>query len=134
MPTHEPEPQAPPSVIGFVPNFQPVAFPAQTVEYPADHRPAPLHRPVLIPEQAPPMHQGMNDATSAFFPSFLNQHGAHIPGLQQEEPEEVFIDDLELDAELMELEESNVSSYTNFVFSESFRCSYGFVRSQNEQV
>jgi len=107
MPTHEPEPKTPPSVIGFVPNFQPVALPAQTVEYPPDHRPAPLHRPVLIPEQAPPMHQGMHEATSVFFPSFLNQHGAHIPGLHQEETDEVVIDDLELDAELLELEESN---------------------------
>ena len=101
MPTQEPEPQVSPSMIGFIPSFQPVAFPTQSAEYPPDHRPAPLHRPVLIPEQTPPMHQGSPASTPAFIPSFLNQHGAHIPGLHQEEPEEALPTELVLDAELM---------------------------------
>jgi hypothetical protein len=102
MPTDDPEPQAQPSMIGFIPSFQPVAIPSQPVEYPPDHRPAPLQHRVLIPAQAPPMHQGAHEGAPSFFPSFINQNGAHVPGLNQEADEEEAIDALELDEEWLE--------------------------------
>ena len=102
MPTDEPEPQVQPSVFGFIPGFQPVALPPQGVEYPPDHRPAPLQHRVLIPTQAPPMHQGTQENTPTFFPSFVNQNGAHVPGLHQETPEEEIDDILELDEEWLD--------------------------------
>ena len=102
MPTHEPEPQPAPPMVGFIQSFQPVSLPAQPVDYPPDHRPAPLIHPVLVPEQAPPMHQGTYEHPQRFMPSFLNQHGAHIPGANREEVEEEEPEALELDVELFE--------------------------------
>ena len=102
MPTHEPEPQPAPPMVGFIQSFQPVSLPAQPVDYPPDHRPAPLIHPVLVPEQAPPMHQGTYEHPQRFMPSFYNQHGAHIPGANREEVEEEEPEALELDVELFE--------------------------------
>ncbi len=102
MPTHEPEPQPAPPMVGFIQSFQPVSLPAQPVDYPPDHRPAPLLHPVLLPEQTPPMHQGTNEHPPRFMPSFYNQHGAHIPGANLEEVEEEEPETLELDAELFD--------------------------------
>ena len=103
MPTHEPEPQPSPPMVGFIQSFQPVSFPSQHVEYPPDHRPAPILHPVLLPEQAPPMHQGGQENARPFIPSFLNQHGAHIPGMHQAEEEEDISEGLELDTEFLEV-------------------------------
>ena len=102
MPTHEPEPQPAPPMVGFIQSFQPVSLPAQPVDYPPDHRPAPLIHPVLVPEQAPPMHQGIHEHPQRFMPSFYNQHGAHIPGANRDEVEEEEPEALELDVELFE--------------------------------
>ena len=102
MPTHEPEPQPAPPMVGFIQSFQPVSLPAQPVNYPPDHRPAPLLHPVLLPEQTPPMHQGTHEPPQRFMPSFYNQHGAHIPGANHEDVVEEEPETLELDAELFE--------------------------------
>ena len=103
MPTDEPEPEVQSPMFGFIQGFQPVAFPTQPVEYPPDHRPAPLQHRVLIPTQAPPpMHQGTQGNRGPFFPSFVNQNGAHVPGLNQEASEEETDDVLELDEEWLD--------------------------------
>ena len=101
-PTHEPEPVATPSVLGFIPSFQPVLSAPQPTTYPPDHRPAPLQHPVLIPQPTPPMYQGMAHQTPAFLPSFVSQDGVHIPGFQTDTVEEEELDVLALDAELIE--------------------------------
>ncbi|MBH33888.1 MAG: hypothetical protein CMB74_00365 [Euryarchaeota archaeon] len=102
MPTHEPEPQPAPPMVGFIQSFQPVSLPAQPVDYPPDHRPAPLLHPVLVPEQTPPMHQGTHGQPQRFLPSWYNQHGAHIPGANREDVVEEEPEALELDAELFD--------------------------------
>ena len=102
-PTHEPEPVATPSVLGFIPSFQPVLSAPQPTTYPPDHRPAPLQHPVLIPQPTPPMYQGMvPQETPAFLPSFVSQDGVHIPGHQTNTVEDEELDVLALDAELIE--------------------------------
>lgn len=103
IPTLEPEPVAAPSVLGFIPSFQPVLSAPQHTSYPPDHRPAPLQHPVLIPQPTPPMYQGMvPQETPAFLPSFVSQDGVHIPGLQTDSVEEQELDVLALDAELIQ--------------------------------
>ena len=101
MPTNEPEPAYAPPVVGFISSFQPVTGSPEPIAYPPDHRPAPLTRPVLVP--APPMHQGAYDqGQPTFFPSFINQDGAHIPGLREEPETEEEAEEMILDAELFE--------------------------------
>ena len=105
MPTHEPAPQASQPVVGFISSFQPVVAAPQPPEYPPDHRPSPISRPVLIPEQTPPMYQMMDQEGRPFIPSFFSQDAVHVPGLNptgSEEEEETGQDSLGLDAELLD--------------------------------
>ena len=114
-PTHEPEHGT--SVM--MPHLIPTYFAAQTTatanNYPEDHSPTPVNRPVLVPFSPPPMHQGEPTERGAqvFFPSFMNRDEAHIPGMTppseevvREEPllDEQQVLDAEdvLDAELVE--------------------------------
>ena len=103
MPTLEPEPVQQQAVVGFIPSFQPVHGTVQPTAYPADHRPAPLTNPVLVPHPTPPMYQGLQqNGPGTFLPSFMNQDGAHLPGhAENDEPDEPE-DDLVLDAEMFE--------------------------------
>ena len=49
------------------------------------------------------MHQGAYDqGQPTFFPSFINQDGAHIPGLREEPETEEEAEEMILDAELFE--------------------------------
>lgn len=101
-PTHEPEVDAPPAVVGFIPSFQPVVSHQQPQNYPPDHRPAPIPHPVLIPQGAPPMYQTAFGDGQGFFPSFMNRDSAHIPGIHLEEEPEEQPEELHLDPELIE--------------------------------
>ena len=81
MPTDEPEPVVVNPASGFFPTFLTTQGGAQGHSYPSDHRPAPVGLPVLVPVQAPPMHQSSDGylGPSGFIPSFLGRESAHIP-------------------------------------------------------
>ena len=113
VPTHEPAPQASPQVVGFIPSFQPVVSAPQPSQYPPDHRPSPINRPVLLPEQTPPMYQMTDQEGRPFLPSFFSQDAVHVPGLntsESQEEEEEAEDSLGLDAELLDVFEASIVS------------------------
>lgn len=104
IPTLEPEPTQPQTVVGFIPSFQPVHGTVQPAAYPPDHRPAPVNNPVLVPHPTPPMYQGIQqNGPGTFLPSFISQDGVHVPGQHQEEDQETTEEELVLDAEMLNL-------------------------------
>ncbi len=80
-PTDEPEPVVVNPASGFFPTFLATQGGGQGQLYPSDHRPAPVGLPVLVPVQAPPLHQSPDGhyGPSGFIPSFLGREVAHIP-------------------------------------------------------
>ena len=109
MPTEEPEPAPPSQFTAFIPAYVSNQTTSVTQQYPADHRPAPVEHPVLMP--SPPMHQ--TTGNRPFLPSFFGAHQAHIPGMMPAPTEETEVaEPLILDAELVEeatMEETEVS-------------------------
>ena len=109
MPTEEPEPAPPSQFTAFIPAYVSNQTTSAAQQYPADHRPAPVEHPVLMP--SPPMHQ--TTGNRPFLPSFFGAHQAHIPSMMPAPTEETEVaEPLILDAELVEeatMEETEVS-------------------------
>lgn len=109
-PTQEPEPVPQSHFTSFVPAYIANQTTAHATTYPADHRPAPVNRSVLVPVQTPPLHQSVVDPSGqpVFIPSFFGPNEAHIPG--RPEPPEEDVPDVEpildveqlMDAELLD--------------------------------
>ena len=114
MPTHEPQPAEPSILPSFLTTYHSEQAMAQALSYPADHRPAPVHLPVLEPQprQHPPLHQNAGfghsvvPAPQQFLPSFVGATEVHIPQREEEIIEEFEEEGIILDGELIENIES----------------------------
>ena len=106
MPTHSHEPLEPTAIPSFLSTWHSEQAAAERASYPADHRPAPIHLPVLEPQYRPPMHQDSVESPpdvrppQPFLPSFFGAEEVHIPHRNQDVVE-VDEEPILLDAELI---------------------------------